>query len=119
MFCVKRTEKYQRLSDISSTNARKALIRTARDQGVVPKEIGPDKEVRPEALEWLEAEGLVKCTVNRKHRTIWRSTDRGARLVRQHSPRFLRRSYSIDNYTTSPAMALSDAGEVIDWPQAA
>ncbi len=119
MFGVKRTEKYQRLSDIASTNARRALIRTTRDQGVVPKEIGPDKDVRPDALQWLEQEGLVKCTVNRKHRTIWRSTDRGARLVRQHTPTFLRRSYSIDNYTASPAMALSDAGEVMDFPRAA
>lgn len=118
MLGVKRTEKYQRLSDITSTNARRALIRTSTDQGVLPKDIGPDKDVRPEAIEWLEREGLVHCILNKKKRRIWRSTSLGYKLVALHQPVYLSRT-GVPAYTSSVSMSLVGAGEVMDFPKAA
>jgi hypothetical protein len=119
MFCVKRTEKYQKLSEISSTNARDALRRVEWGPTVMVPDVGLEKgQIKPQTLQWLEREGLVICTVNRKKKTVWRTTELGRRLVRQHVPKFCSRS-SVPAYTTSPSMALKDAGEVMDFPQAA
>jgi hypothetical protein len=116
MFRVKRTEKFWYLHELPKRSHRQALLKAGRagHQGLAPSEIGPENGlVDPGVVEWLVREGLIKHELTKKKREVYRPTEYGWGLVRMHTPHLLRRSYSYENYTSSPSMAMLSEPEAM------